>query len=62
MGGRAGLRGGAGPSARILTRIRDAWPDWDRVAERLAAAGARVEAVPYPEPRYPGEELLRGQA
>jgi DNA invertase Pin-like site-specific DNA recombinase len=42
-------------SARILGRLRDAWPDWDLVLEHLTAAGARVEPVPYAEPGYPGE-------
>ncbi|MFC0602127.1 hypothetical protein [Streptomyces palmae] len=45
-------------SDHILRRLQDAWPDWGRVVERLAAAGAVVEAVPYPQPVYPGEELL----
>ncbi|WP_438492569.1 hypothetical protein [Streptomyces asiaticus] len=46
-------------SDRVLERFRKTWPDWDRVVERLAEAGARVEAVPYVEPAYPGEELPR---
>lgn len=45
-------------SDRLLRRIRAVWPDWDQAVEHLAAAGARVEAVPYPEPTYPGEELV----
>ncbi|KUJ65014.1 hypothetical protein ACZ90_52690 [Streptomyces albus subsp. albus] len=44
-------------SDRIRQRLQDGWPDWDRVVERLAAAGAEVEAVPYPQPAYPGEEF-----
>lgn len=47
-------------SARLLERMRAEWPDWDRMVERLDAAGARVEAVPLPEPRYGGEELPDG--
>ncbi|MFF8816003.1 VOC family protein [Streptomyces pactum] len=44
-------------SDRVLRRFRDTWPDWDRVVARLRAAGAEVEAAPYPEPCYRGEEL-----
>lgn len=47
-------------SARVLDRMRAEWPDWEPMVERLAAAGARVEVVPYPEPRYSGEELPTG--
>ncbi|WKX70624.1 hypothetical protein [Streptomyces sp. XD-27] len=46
-------------SARILRRFREGWPDWGQVEARLAAAGAVVEAVPYPEPAYPGEDFPR---
>ncbi|MEU1944404.1 hypothetical protein ABZ554_18645 [Streptomyces sp. NPDC020125] len=46
-------------SGHVLERIRKTWPDWDRVIARLEEAGARVEAVPYVEPAYPGEELPR---
>ncbi|MDT3399314.1 recombinase family protein [Streptomyces sp. B1866] len=42
-------------SDRLLARIRDVWPDWDLMVDHLRAAGARVEAVPYAEPVYPGE-------
>ncbi|MBL1099579.1 hypothetical protein [Streptomyces coffeae] len=44
-------------SARVLARIESSWPDWSELMDRLKVAGARVEAVPYPEPTYPGEEL-----
>ncbi|MFK4271091.1 hypothetical protein [Streptomyces milbemycinicus] len=40
----------------VLERIRSSWPDWGQVVVRLAAAGARVEAVPYPEPACPADE------
>jgi hypothetical protein len=45
----------AGPG--VLERMRSCWPDWEQVVVRLAAAGARVEAVPDPEPGGPAEEL-----
>lgn len=48
-------------SARIRQRFEEGWPDWDQVVARLGAAGAVVEAVPYPEPSYPGEEFAPGQ-
>lgn len=41
----------------VLERMRSCWPDWGQVVVRLAAAGARVEAVPDPEPDAPGEQL-----
>ncbi|MES4907184.1 MULTISPECIES: hypothetical protein [unclassified Streptomyces] len=41
----------------VLERMRSSWPDWEQVVVRLAAAGARVEAVPYPEPIGAAEEL-----
>ncbi|MGW3570940.1 hypothetical protein ACWDSL_44910 [Streptomyces sp. NPDC000941] len=40
----------------VLERMRSCWPDWDQLVVRLAAAGARVEAVPYPEPACPADE------
>ncbi|WP_435243268.1 hypothetical protein [Streptomyces cucumeris] len=46
-------------SARLLARIERSWPDWTEVTDRLKRSGARVEAVPYPEPTYPGEELQK---
>ncbi|MER7793797.1 hypothetical protein [Streptomyces sp. NPDC097640] len=44
----------------VLERIRSCWPDWGQVVVRLAAAGARVEAVPDPEPGGPGGQLPGG--
>src|SRR5207247_971852 len=46
-------------SERILGRMRQAWPDWGEVVERLAAVGVRIEAAPFPEPVYAGEEPPR---
>ncbi|GAA4692547.1 hypothetical protein [Streptomyces buecherae] len=44
-------------SPRLLRRMHACWPDWDQVVARLGAAGARLEAVPFPEPAYPGERF-----
>lgn len=44
----------------VLERMRSCWPDWGQVVVRLAAAGARVEAVPDPEPDGPGGQLPGG--
>ncbi|MGY0061275.1 hypothetical protein ACWY4P_32840 [Streptomyces sp. LZ34] len=41
----------------VLERMRSSWPDWEQMVVRLAAAGARVEAVPDPEPVVSAAEL-----